>query len=52
VYIAGEHEQLLAAWSVVTRWFDDDVPPATLLGIAVLGYKGQLVEIEPTVVAG
>jgi enamine deaminase RidA (YjgF/YER057c/UK114 family) len=51
VYVAGEHEHLLAAWSVVRRWFDDDAPPATLLGVAALGYKDQLVEIEPTVVA-
>jgi enamine deaminase RidA (YjgF/YER057c/UK114 family) len=51
IYVVGEHEQLLAAWAAVTRWFADDVPPATLLGVADLGYKNQLVEIEPTVIA-
>lgn len=50
VYVAGEHAQLLAAWNVVTAWFSDQVPPATLLGVARLGYEGQLVEIDATVV--
>lgn len=50
VYVAGEHAHLLAAWNVVTAWFSDQVPPATLLGVARLGYEGQLVEIDATVV--
>jgi enamine deaminase RidA (YjgF/YER057c/UK114 family) len=50
VYVAGAHSQLLEAWSAVAGWFAHDVPPATLLGVAVLGYKDQLVEIDATVV--
>jgi enamine deaminase RidA (YjgF/YER057c/UK114 family) len=51
IYVVGERDHLLAAWGAVRRWFADDVPPATLLGVAHLGYDGQLVEIEPTVLA-
>jgi enamine deaminase RidA (YjgF/YER057c/UK114 family) len=47
VYVAsGQQEDLLAAWDVVHRHFGDHEPPSTLLGVAVLGYRGQLVEVE------
>lgn len=36
----------LAQWKAVLRYLSDDVPPATLLGVAVLGYEDQLVEID------
>jgi enamine deaminase RidA (YjgF/YER057c/UK114 family) len=48
VYVAArQREELLAAWEVVSRHFDDnhDVP-TTLLGVTVLGYPDQLVEVE------
>jgi hypothetical protein len=48
--VAGEHEHLLDAWSAVTAWFDGGVPPATLLGVNLLGHAGQLVEIDATIV--
>jgi enamine deaminase RidA (YjgF/YER057c/UK114 family) len=51
IYVAGEHRDLLTAWSAVTKWFDNDVAPATLLGVACLGYAQQIVEIDATVVA-
>ena len=50
VYVVGEHQNLLDAWSAVTEWFAGDVPPATLLGVNLLGYSDQLVEIDATVV--
>ena len=49
VYVVGEQAALPAAWSAVTEFFSGTVPPATLLGVARLGYDGQLVEIDATV---
>ena len=46
VYVAGgSHERQLAAWTVVQR-SPIASAPSTLLGVALLGYRGQLVEIE------
>ncbi|RYF28821.1 MAG: RidA family protein [Comamonadaceae bacterium] len=50
VYVAGEQEQLSAAWKATTEFFAGQVPPATLLGVARLGHPGQLVEVGATVV--
>jgi enamine deaminase RidA (YjgF/YER057c/UK114 family) len=47
VYVASsDHADLLAAWEVVEAEFGRDGPPSTLLGVSVLGFTGQLVEIE------
>jgi enamine deaminase RidA (YjgF/YER057c/UK114 family) len=47
VYVAsGRREDLVLAWDEVARAFGDHDAPSTLLGVAVLGYDGQLVEIE------
>ena len=47
VYVASSDQaDLLAAWEVVEAEFGTDGPPSTLLGVSVLGFKGQLVEIE------
>jgi enamine deaminase RidA (YjgF/YER057c/UK114 family) len=47
VYVASaEQRDLVAAWNVVHTSFGEHEPPSTLLGVAVLGYSGQLVEIE------
>jgi enamine deaminase RidA (YjgF/YER057c/UK114 family) len=47
VYVAsGVREDLVAAWDEVAGFFGDHDVPSTLLGVAVLGYPGQLVEIE------
>jgi enamine deaminase RidA (YjgF/YER057c/UK114 family) len=47
VFVATQRQQdLLAAWDVVHRWFGDHDAPSTLLGVAVLGYDDQLVEVE------
>ena len=50
IYVVGEHQNLTDAWAAVTNWFPDEVPPATLLGVNLLGYVGQLVEVDATVV--
>ena len=50
VYVIGDQASLSAAWSAVAGWFGGQVPPATLLGVAALGYVGQLVEIDVTVI--
>ena len=47
VYVAsGAREDLVTAWQVVSGRFGDHDPPSTLLGVSVLGYPGQLVEVE------
>ncbi len=47
VYVASQRRaDLVAAWEVVSRYFGDHDAPSTLLGVAVLGYRDQLVEIE------
>ena len=47
VYVASSDQaDLLAAWEVVEAEFGNDGPPSTLLGVSVLGFTGQLVEIE------
>jgi enamine deaminase RidA (YjgF/YER057c/UK114 family) len=49
VYVVGPHQNLLDAWGEVARTFEMNVPPATLLGVHLLGYAGQLVEIDASV---
>ena len=39
-------EDLVAAWEVVRDGFGDHDVPSTLIGVTVLGYRDQLVEIE------
>jgi enamine deaminase RidA (YjgF/YER057c/UK114 family) len=47
VYVASHgRRELVEAWNVVRRHFGDHEVPSTLLGVAVLGYPDQLVEIE------
>jgi len=51
VYVAsGDQPDLVAAWEVVRAAFGDWDPPSTLLGVAALGWTGQLVEVEATAV--
>ncbi len=52
VFVASaEREDLVAAWDVVSAAFGEHDAPSTLLGVAVLGYTDQLVEIEAVAVA-
>ena len=39
-------EDLVTAWEVVRDSFGDHDVPSTLMGVTMLGYKDQLVEIE------
>jgi hypothetical protein len=49
VYVASDRrEDLVTAWNEVAAVFSDHDAPSTLLGVAVLGYPDQLVEIEAT----
>jgi enamine deaminase RidA (YjgF/YER057c/UK114 family) len=47
VYVVGEQEALPEVWEVVRQSpIGRALPASTLLGVASLGYRGQLVEIE------
>ena len=47
VYVAtSDRADLEAAWRLVEEAFGTPGPPSTLLGVTVLGWPGQLVEIE------
>jgi enamine deaminase RidA (YjgF/YER057c/UK114 family) len=46
IYVVGDHAALVAVWDVVAGRLAPLRPPSTLLGVAMLGYEGQLVEIE------
>jgi enamine deaminase RidA (YjgF/YER057c/UK114 family) len=47
VYVAsGSQADLVTAWEVVRDAFGDHEPPSTLLGVTVLGYDDQLVEVD------
>jgi enamine deaminase RidA (YjgF/YER057c/UK114 family) len=47
VYVASaDRGDLVIAWEVIQSAFGEHDPPSTLLGVTVLGYTGQLVEIE------
>jgi enamine deaminase RidA (YjgF/YER057c/UK114 family) len=47
VYVAtSDPSELLRVWSVVEERFGDSRPPSTLLGVSLLGYPQQLVEVE------
>jgi enamine deaminase RidA (YjgF/YER057c/UK114 family) len=47
VYVASaDRADLVRVWKVVEAGFRAAKPPSTLLGVAVLGYPEQLVEIE------
>lgn len=51
VFVASaERADLVAAWQVVREAFGDHDAPSTLLGVAALGYEGQLVEVEAVAV--
>jgi enamine deaminase RidA (YjgF/YER057c/UK114 family) len=53
VYVAAtDRSDLVAAWDVVHRHFGAHQPPATLLGVAALAYRDQLVEVEAVAAPG
>lgn len=51
VYVASSNQDdLVAAWDVVHAHFGDHDAPSTLVGVTVLGYDDQLVEVEAVAV--
>jgi enamine deaminase RidA (YjgF/YER057c/UK114 family) len=47
VYVASsDRADLVAAWEVVRSRMGDHDAPSTLVGVTVLGWPGQLVEVE------
>nr|WP_255479838.1 RidA family protein [Quadrisphaera sp. RL12-1S] len=51
VYVASDRREVLAqVWEVVARAFGDHDAPSTLLGVSVLGWPDQLVEVEAVAV--
>jgi enamine deaminase RidA (YjgF/YER057c/UK114 family) len=47
IYVASQRrEDLVLVWNVVSRHFGAHDAPSTLLGVTVLGYPDQLVEVE------
>lgn len=46
VYVVGDTERLVEVWNVVSSRLAPHRPASTLLGVAALGYPGQLVEID------
>ena len=49
--VAASQDDLVRVWTVVKAAFEPSDPPSTLLGVAVLGYRDQLVEIEAVALA-
>ncbi len=51
VYVATtDRAELVAAWTVVAEAFGAHAAPSTLVGVTVLGYPDQLVEVEAVAV--
>ena len=46
VYVVGDRDELAQVWGVVADRLAPHRPPSTLLGVTVLGYPDQLVEID------
>ena len=42
----SSRDDLVVAWNEVAGGFGDHNPPSTLLGVSVLGFPDQLVEVE------
>ena len=51
VFVASaDRADLVAAWDVVSAAFGEHDAPSRVLGVTVLGYENQLVEIEAVAV--
>lgn len=48
--VATDRAELVRTWNVVEEAFAPARPPSTLLGVSLLGYPDQLVEIEAVAV--
>ena len=49
--VAQQRSELVRVWAIVRAAFGDIDPPSTLLGVSMLGYPDQLVEIEAVAIA-
>jgi enamine deaminase RidA (YjgF/YER057c/UK114 family) len=49
--VAGDRPDLVRVWRVIEDGFGECRPPSTLLGVSMLGYPEQLVEIEAVALA-
>ena len=49
--VATDSAELVRTWNVVEKAFAPAKPPSTLLGVSLLGYPDQLVEIEAVAIA-
>jgi enamine deaminase RidA (YjgF/YER057c/UK114 family) len=49
--VTDEQAELVRAWGIVEERLAPARPPSTLLGVSVLGYTGQLFEIEAVAAA-
>lgn len=52
VYVVGQRDDLRTAWDVVASQLAPHRPPSTLLGVSVLGYEDQLIEIDAVAALG
>ncbi|WP_031073292.1 RidA family protein [Streptomyces sp. NRRL WC-3742] len=53
VYVASSNQaDLVKVWNVYRAYMGEHDAPSTLLGVAVLGYHDQLVEVEAMAVLG
>ncbi|MER6360701.1 RidA family protein [Kitasatospora sp. NPDC001527] len=53
VYVASSRQaDLVAVWDVYRAYLGEHDVPSTLLGVSVLGYTDQLVEVEAVAVLG
>jgi enamine deaminase RidA (YjgF/YER057c/UK114 family) len=46
IYVVGDRDALVRVWDVIAAGLAPHRPPSTLVGVSVLGYRDQLVEIE------
>jgi enamine deaminase RidA (YjgF/YER057c/UK114 family) len=46
IYVVGDRDDLVTVWDVVRARLAPHRPPSTLLGVTVLGYPDQLVEVD------
>jgi enamine deaminase RidA (YjgF/YER057c/UK114 family) len=46
IYVVGDRRDLVEAWRAIAAGLAPHRPPSTMLGVGVLGYPDQLVEID------
>jgi enamine deaminase RidA (YjgF/YER057c/UK114 family) len=46
IYVVGDRSDLAGVWDVVAERFAPHCPPSSLVGVTVLGYPDQLIEID------